>query len=349
MQNERVLVVHVAGIGDAAVASTVVERLRAERPGAEITWLCGTAAAPVVELFDGISRVVTVDQERLYHGNPVARASEIMGVWGRLGRAYDRVIILHPDPRYRILVAHLVGVPKAHLSRARHGEMNPVPARFLGDEYARLAGPAPREHIGPIERCYAMADVRPRLGPGRPRARPRVSIVAGGARNALRDDPLRRWPVEGYAEVASGLVGDGFEVVLLGSRSDDWVRPAFAGIDVVDRIGALSLRETLEALRDSDLVVTHDTGPMHLARLVRAPLLALFGPTIPAQVLSIDHTVTVLWGGAHLACRPCFDGRNFARCASNLCLKSVTSADVLAAARRVLAGERAQPVPALLD
>ncbi len=75
---------------------------------------------------------------------------------------------------------------------------------------------------------------------------------------------------------------------------------------------------------------------MHLARLVRAPLIALFGPTIPAQVLSIDESVTVLWGGADLACRPCFDGRSFARCADNICMQAVTPADVVTAARRIL-------------
>src|SRR5579884_1816967 len=341
MTKERILVVHVAGIGDAAVASTVVERLRVEQPHAAITWVCGADAAPLVQLFDGIDRVVSVDQRRLYHGNPFVRAKEIAGLWRRVGRHYSRAIVLHPDPRYRVLVAHLLGVPKTWLSRARHGNMNPVPARFLGDEYARLAGPRGREHVGPIERRFIMADLRPRIRREMSdRTRPRVVLVPGGARNALRDDPLRRWPAESYAEVARGLVADGCEVVLIGAAHDAWVRPHFDAVDVTDRIGALSLVETLRVLGDSDVVVSHDTGPMHLARLVRAPLVALFGPTIPAQVLSLDESVTVLWGGQHLACRPCFDGREFARCARNLCMSSITPAEVVDAVRAVLGATR---------
>src|SRR5579885_3136302 len=214
MASERILVVHVAGIGDAAVASTVVERLRAEHPGASITWVCGAPAEPLVRLFDGIDRIVAVDQQRLYHGNPFVRAKEIVGVWRRTGRAYDRAIVLHPDPRYRVLVLHLLGVPKAQLSRARHGEMNPVPARFLGDEYARLAGACGREHVGPIERRYTMIDLRGRITATTPRTRARVVLVPGGARNPLREDPLRRWPASSYADVARAIATDACEVML---------------------------------------------------------------------------------------------------------------------------------------
>ena len=343
---ERVLVVHVAGIGDAAVASTVVERFRAERPAAELTWVCGAAAEPLVRLFPGIWRTIGVNQERLFHGNAFVRAGEILRLWRRLvGRGFDSVIVLHPDPRYRALVLPLVGVPKAFLSRARGDGVNPIPGRFLGDEYARLAGVA--GHTGPIERRYEMADLRPGFPLDQPThwpdaRRKRVVLVPGGARNPLREDPLRRWPLEHYAAVARALIDAGHEVVVIGAAHDAWVRPVFAGIDVVDRVGGLTLSDTLGLLRGSALVISHDTGPMHLARLVRTPLIALFGPTIPAQVLSLDQTVTVLWGGAHLACRPCFDGRHFARCAANICLASVLPEQVTDAARRILAGHEAR-------
>jgi heptosyltransferase-2 len=102
-------------------------------------------------------------------------------------------------------------------------------------------------------------------------------------------------------------------------------------------------------MRGADLVVSHDTGPMHLARLVRAPLVALFGPTNPHELLWTDETVTVLWGGGHLACRPCYDGREFARCADNICLSSVSPAVVHEAVRAAFkrgAAERI-PVPSL--
>jgi heptosyltransferase-2 len=45
----------------------------------------------------------------------------------------------------------------------------------------------------------------------------------------------------------------------------------------------------------------------------------------------------VLWGGAHLPCRPCYDGREFARCSDNVCISSISPAEVHAAARAALA------------
>ncbi len=338
---ERILVVHVAAIGDTAVASTLLERLRAEHAGAEITWVCGSEAAPVVALYDGIARIVPVDRARLFRGGAARRGRVIVELWSRLaGRRYDLILIVHPDRRYRVLVWPLRG-RKLQLSRAEHGRMIPVPARFLGDEYARLAGGT--RHEGPIERRYAMSDLRSRFPISAARAGARVLLVPGGAKNVLRDDALRRWPLAHYAEVASALIDEGCEVVLIGGATDAWVRPAFEGLRVRDEIGALSLPETLALMAASDVVVSHDTGPMHLARLVRTPVIAIFGPTIPAQVLSIDETVTVLWGGEQLACRPCFDGREFARCAENLCMKTVMPVEVVAAARRVLHGRAATP------
>jgi heptosyltransferase-2 len=159
-----------------------------------------------------------------------------------------------------------------------------------------------------------------------------VLLVPGGARNVLRDDALRRWPVSHYAELARLLIDGGLRVRLSGSKDDDWVLPAFQGLDVEKHIGTTDLTGTLALMRSSSLVISHDTGPMHLARLVRAPLIALFGPTIPAQVLSMDESVTALWGGANLACRPCFDGREFAACSDNICMSSITPSQVFEAA-----------------
>jgi heptosyltransferase-2 len=330
----RILVVHVAGIGDAAVASTVAERLRAESAGADVTWVCGEPALPIVRMYEGVGRVIGVDQQRLFGRNPMKRASEIVRLWSRLmPHRFDHVIVLHPDPRYRILVAPVRSRRTSFLSRRGSGPINPIPGRFLGDEYARLAGGSFADDRGPVERRYPMSDVRSALAASESlgRGRPRVVLVPGGARNPLRDDPLRRWPLSHYADVARSLADEGVEVIVVGAPHDAWVREAFDGIPIVDRVGRLTLVEMLAVLRDADVVVSHDTGPMHLARLVRAPLVALFGPTVPAQVLSIDDSVTVLWGGAHLACRPCFDGRHFAACAANVCLSSIPPEQVIEA------------------
>jgi heptosyltransferase-2 len=137
--------------------------------------------------------------------------------------------------------------------------------------------------------------------------------------------------VERYAALAAALEDRGYRVAIVGDRNDEWVRPAFASTKVVDVVGRLDLPQTLRLLSDARVVVTHDTGPLHFARLVRARIVALFGPTAPRQMIGNPDGVTVLWGGEHLPCRPCYDGKEFPPCALNLCMSEIPMESVLAA------------------
>jgi len=324
---ERILVVRIAALGDIAVTSTVVARIRAELPDAHVTWLTGRQGRDLVELFDGVDEIVTIDEHALLRGSIVARMREIWRTWKALaGRRFDRILLYHADARYRVLLWPVRARRTHSLVLGHNMRFN----RFRGDECARLL--ADDRDTGPALTRYELADVRERLPvPMRETRRPLVALVPGGARNVLRDDALRRWPVESYRLLAERLLRRGIDVALVGGTTDAWVRPHFAGVPVRDEIASGSLIHTLAILRDCDAVVTHDTGPLHLARLVRTPIIALFGPTDPRSVVGDDSSITVLWGGEHLPCRPCYDGRNYARCASNVCLQSVTVAQAEAA------------------
>ena len=345
MTGPRFLIVRLAGLGDIAVTSTVLARIRDEHPGAHVTWVCGAAARDLVSLFDGVDEIVTVDERRLLRGGAVAQVMEIARLWRRLAfRRFDTVLLYHAAARYRVLVAPVLAGRRLAL---RHGQ-NPRPNRFRGDEFARLLDGVKDE--GPSLKRYALSDVRTRLpmsggegGSDRASSRPVVALVPGGARNVLRDDALRRWPVPSYAALARQLAAAGCGVVLVGGAEDEWVRSDLAGTPAEDAIGALDLQSTMALLRDCDVVVSHDTGPLHLARLVRTPVVALFGPTDPRSVVGDDPDVTWLWGGAHLSCRPCYDGRNYAACSSNVCIQSITVGEVFAAVMRRL------DIPGLTD
>jgi ADP-heptose:LPS heptosyltransferase len=334
---EHYLIVRLAAVGDVVMASTLARRIRDERPGARITWLCGTKVAPLVEQFADVDDVISIDERRLLRGGPIARTAELVPLWRQLLKCrFTRVMLLHVDRRYRVVTAPLLATPTISLSaRDAHGAMNPIPGRYFGDEYARLLDGL--GHEGPIHDHYPLARLRPfAVASASERVAPRVAIVPGGARNVMRESGVRRWPVEHYSRVARELVADGVEVTLVGDGADAWVRPSFDGITVDDRIGSTSLPETVALMSASDLVISHDTGPMHLARLANAKLLALFGPTMPTQFVVESDRTTVLWGGAHLPCRPCYDGREFATCRDNVCMTSIDPAVVLATARTLL-------------
>jgi heptosyltransferase-2 len=165
---------------------------------------------------------------------------------------------------------------------------------------------------------------------------PVVAIAPGGARNVLRDDALRRWPAENYADLTKRLLTDGIQVVLTGSPSDDWVRERFRHLPIIDLVGKTTLIELIAIYRACDLVITHDSGPMHLAAAAGARVVAVFGPTNPNEKVLVGGGIRVLWGGERLACRPCYDGRNYADCHDNRCLKEITVGAVYEEVAKIL-------------
>jgi len=333
---ERILIIRLAAIGDVVMASTLARRLRDAKPGAHITWLCGQTAAPLVECFADVDTVMTIDERRLLAGGTFDRVREVLSLRSQLrSRDFDTAYLLHPDPRYRILTSSLRGTAVIAQRRDKRRPANPIPGRFLGDEAARLMEGLDE---GPIQGHFSLGRLKA-FSPAARGDRPRVAIVPGGAKNVLRESALKRWPVDHYAALARRLFDDGFEVVLVGNAGDDWVRQHFSTVPVTNLVGRTSIPETLALFAGSDLVIAHDTGPMHLARLVGARLIALFGPTPPSSFVTPDETTTVLWGGEHLACRPCYDGREFADCADNECMSSISVDVVFRTAATILQRE----------
>jgi heptosyltransferase-2 len=195
--------------------------------------------------------------------------------------------------------------------------------RHHTDEYARIL-----LEWKDGERPIALTPVRAELLPSSPLPRTektvRVTLAPAGAKNMMRDDALRRWPIENYVSLTSALLERGIEVVLAGGPDDGWAVPAFAGLAVTDRIGKLTLPEMLSLLDDSDVMVTHDTGPLHLAGVTGVGIVSIFGPTDPRGRLPQRANTVALWGGEGFACRPCYDGRDYAPCLHNGCMHQVS-------------------------
>lgn len=327
----RILIVRLGAFGDIVMASALLQAIRNATPRARVTWVCGARVQDLVSLLD-VDEVIAIDDRALFSGGPLGRARALgHALWSLAGRHFDLAVLAHMDARYRVLLWSVRSRRTRIWSRVPTFHTNPIPGRAYSDEYARLLD---RDSIsrGPIEGHFPLADVRSRL----PRAAEEfgsscVALVPGGSRNLLSENSHRRWPVERYAELARALIAQGRRVILVGDDGDAWVRPSFEGIGVDDRIGRYALIETLALFASAGVVVSHDTGPLHLARLVRARLVALFGPTMPREFVNEGERTVVLWGGERLACRPCYNGRYFAQCDNHLCMKDISVPQVIAA------------------
>lgn len=122
--------------------------------------------------------------------------------------------------------------------------------------------------------------------------------------------PSKRWPEKYYAELARYFIDKKYTVWLMGSQKDKSITQQinlFAQHKCQDFAGLTTLDEAIDLLSLSHLVITNDSGLMHIAAALNKNIIALFGSTSPeftpplsdkAQCLYIDPTA--------LTCRPCF-------------------------------------------
>ena len=156
--------------------------------------------------------------------------------------------------------------------------------------------------------------------------------------------PARRWPVERFGELARERLRRGDRVVVIGGPGEKEVTArvvadAPGAIDLGGRTGIDDLAAVLSVL---DLLVTNDTGPMHLAGAVGTPTVSLWGSSDPAEVRqtgAADFGVT----GPDLPCKPCFRNHCSRRGAGTIldeahveCMKLITIEQVREATDRAL-------------
>ena len=343
----RLLIVKLGAIGDVVMAIPGAAAMH--DAGYAVDWIAGTAVAPILALYPWI-HVLPVEEPALLRGTSVQRVRGMLSLWRTLRRRiaaagpYDLCAALYYDRRYRLLT--LPVRPRRYLQLSeRDRACRLLPGRHHTDEYARILS-AGADGENPTQ----LAPVPPPSLPPGPlpdSGRPRVVLVPAGARNLLRDDALRRWPIANYVTLAAHLLAEGCEVVLAGGSEDGWASPYFMELaatvapgQCIDLIGSLSVVQTLSLLDSAAVTITHDTGPLHLAGLTSTAIVTIFGPTDPRGRLPQRANSVALWGGEGFACRPCYDGREYAPCAHNGCMHQVTPAMVLAEAEDLLEARR---------
>ena len=340
----RLLVIKFGAIGDVVMAIPAAYARHME--GYFVDWVCSEAIAPILRLYPWIY-VIEVNEPKLLRGTVSERVQGVGALWRALRQrveeagAYDLIATLYYDRRYRLLTLPLRARCKVSLSRKDRDFML-LPGRHHTDEYDRILSGRP-DGERPLPLAPVRAGSLPAPGRAANPALPRVVIVPAGARNVLRDDALRRWPTGHYVALAAALLAEGFEVVLAGGPEDAWATPLFRELGQAagperfgNLIGQLSLLETVALLDSAAVTVTHDTGPLHLAGITSTAIVTLFGPTDPHGRLPRRESALAIWGGEDFACRPCYDGRDYAPCLHNGCLAQITPSAVLGEVRALV-------------
>lgn len=312
--DKKVLFIKLAALGDVIMALPMVRYLVSQNY--HVTWVCGKSALPIVSQFSTAQKIIVVDEAKILTGSKLVKIKEVLKVNAALlGQEFDSILIGNTDPRYRLLAA------------TARGPMTVFqPSRDEHHSYAYMKmTTAITGHSADAKNYWPTP-----LVPWQGQKSKKIALAPGGARNFLANDDLRRWPVESYAVLAEMLITHGYEVHIFGAPSDEWVRSAFSGIKVIDRIGQLDILSLLKEWSSFECLITHDSGPLHFGGLAGLPVIGLFGPTLPEWRFPLRNPGRGITTEHRLTCQPCYDGKNYAPCLHKNCLKELSPQRVFA-------------------
>lgn len=320
---QRILIMRLGAFGDILMGTPLLAALRKAYPDAHISWVAEFAEREAIDANPYVDEILGWDS--LYWKRMIRRVQyplwlvRAWRVWRELKvRRFDVFISLQPEEW--LLLRRGSGAPiaigifdtfkrfygKAHNPQNRRSYTHPYDAPELAahrtDQYllALHALELPPAAGEPMSMGYTAED--------------RASAVEFLRQQGLADGrgfivlapmttwPTKCWPADRYVALADALARrHGYRVVLIGSAKE---RPALE--DIASRMeaapiamaGELSFRQAAALLDRAALLVSGDTGPMHVASALGTPQIALFGPTSPewygprsARALVMAHPV----------------------------------------------------------
>jgi heptosyltransferase I len=337
LNNSRILLIKPSSLGDIVHAFPVVSALKAQWPGAHLTWVVKRQWAELVERAEGVDRVWPVEgtvgswfeQARRLRAERFDLAVDLQGLFRsgvlaglsgapiRIGFANGRegspwfytrrvevpTVELHAVDRY-LLVAAALGVRVQGLPQFRFkildADMAPVRELFRSKEVS-------------LDQPWIAMNVSARW-------------------------PTKRWFPGSFAAVLDRLHQKGLgPVVVIGSaedRQDAEQLRTLTNSPFIDLTGTVPLGSLPALLSKAAAMITNDSGPMHIAAALGVPVAAIFGPTSAVRTGPYGAGHLVLTGS--VPCRPCFS-RVCRHTPEMECLHLVTPDDVVEAAQRLVA------------
>ncbi len=339
----NILIVKLSALGDVVQTIPAFEALRSHYPAAHISWLVEEGVAELLEYYPGLDEVYVCQRkswlEKLRQPElwPVV-SLEIIKFSRRLrSRYYDLIIDFQGLLKSAIWVGLARGGRKIGFDGTREGSW-----RFLNE---RLPPYDPDMHA--LNRYldvarYLGAEVEEVLihDPWTPAEEHQFNnrlsqVTRNGESPLVLCHPMSRWQTKLWPEVKfARLAAEMVErlqatVVFTGSAEDrEGIAAALheaGGSGIYNWAGTTNLRELAYLCKRAAVVISTDSGPMHLAAVLGTPVVALFGPTAPWRTGPYGHRHRVL--RMERDCSPCFQ-RN---CETVECMTAIEVDDVFRA------------------
>jgi heptosyltransferase-2 len=305
----KILIVAPNWIGDTLLAQPLFARLRQKHPGVLIDALAPGWTAPVLRRMPEIVEVIDAP-----FGHGKLKLAERWRLARALrARAYDQAIVL-PNTFKSALIPFFAGIALriGFVGELRYGLLNRVhkldekALPLMAERYAQLA----EEPSSPPAR--PLAEVGLRIDPANlaaalkrlelSRSKPMVAFCPGAEYG-----PAKRWPARYFAELAKKLAAQGRTVWLFGSVGDREIGEEIARLSggaAINLCGRTDLSSAIDLLSLAEVVVSNDSGLMHVAAAVGRPVVALYGSSSPEHTPPLSRISRVVRTG--IDCSPCY-------------------------------------------
>lgn len=294
----KILIVKMSSLGDLFHALPAVHNLKVKL-NAQIDWVVNDAYVDLVDCFEDVDRVIPYHRKNFF--------STFGGFWSDLrADRYDYIIDLQGLLKSAVVAGLARGGKRIGPSFHREG------ARLF---YSGVAGVLDKDRHAVEENL----DIIEYLGLGL--MKPEFPVLFPSAPMQVMTAPLPRvamlpasrwetknWPEAGFVEAGRALREKaGASIILIGSPEDIEICGKIEkeiGSGVVNLAGKCTLPETGGVLSEVDLLVSNDSGPVHMAAAAGTPTVVIFGPTDPARTGPYGDIHRIVRAGEN--CSPCF-------------------------------------------
>ncbi|MEI8233244.1 MAG: glycosyltransferase family 9 protein [Verrucomicrobiota bacterium] len=330
----RIVVCKLVGMGSILQATPLLRALKQQFPQARLTFVTLRGNAGLVPLLEEIDEALYLDDR----GALPMLGTTAKVLWNLISCRVDHFFDLEIYSGFTCLLS-LFSLARNRLGFYRHSNRfkkgiythlvyfnTRMPIRKI---YLQLGGAAGASmendtlssiRIDPAER-QSMREKLSSLGLKEGQS---YLLINPNASDLLRE---RRWPKEYFKEAIEGLTQKGFNVVLMGAKSEaDFTSslvemlPQSVRCRVFNTAGMLSMGELFALIEKAQCVLTNDTGPMHIVFALQRPVVCLVGPADPIHYGIEGPGVVTLY--APVPCSPCIYEVDSPPCGGdNICMR----------------------------
>ena len=300
----KILIIRFSSIGDIVLTTPVVRCLKKQLPAVEIHYLTKKSFAKIFEANPFIDKMHYIEKE----------VGEVMDVLK--AESFDCIIDLHNNLRTLKVKRQLkkpafsfqkLNIEKWMLTALK---INRLPGIHIVDRYMQTLRHLPVKNDGAgLDYFIPQADIVKETDIPTSHQAGYIGLVIGAAHNT------KKYPLHKLEAFCRNLV---HPIILLGGKEDRGQGDILSAIDpikIYNACGKFNLNESADLLRKAKLVVTNDTGLMHIAAAFKRPVISLWGNTVPefgmypyygssflAHQQQLPYSIIEVKG---LGCRPC--------------------------------------------